>query len=382
MITIDAIFDAYINANILLTLVFGFWLCARLLLRSAGLLHAYTIQLRLLNGVFLAIIVSPAFLLIFNLLSDYGGGASGFSINFSDMVVAQYLQGNFDMKPAQLEEFLGLRGRFTNELLGLSSSLGIIVMGFIAAGVIIFATRFALSVCGLCKIIDQSHVWRRFGNLRLLLSDTITVPFSTRSLTKRYVVIPSSMLTNSHDLRIALDHEFQHMRQFDLEWEIALEILRPLFFWNPVYYLWKRQVEQLRELSCDQRVLARKGYDAKEYCSVLLHVCQNSLEKGRLLSVTLPKVALIQMDRSLFGRNSALFLRQRIDSLLEGNKKANPRSAYLALMIPLLAFVALSTVAIQKPDDWSQDRIMLSTIINLERLAVHNGSGQSFVLNQ
>ena len=380
MITIDAIFDAYINANILLILVFGLWLCARLLLRSAGLKHAYTIQLRLLNGVFLAIIVSPVFVLIYNLLSEYGVGTAGFSINFSDMVLAQYLQGNFDMKPVQLEEFLRLRGRFTSELLGMNSSLGIFVMGLIATGVLVFAARFALSVYGLCKIIDQSHVWRRFGNLRLMLSDTITVPFSTRTLTKRYVVIPSSMLTNSHDLRIALDHEFQHMRQFDLEWEIALEILRPLFFWNPVYYLWKRQVEQLRELSCDQQVLARKGYDPKDYCSCLLHVCQNSLKKGRLLSIALPKVALIQMDRSLLGRNSALFLRQRIDSLLDGNignNGANPRSAYLALMIPLLAFIAISTLAIQKSDDWSQDRIMLSTIINLERLAVHNGPGPS-----
>ena len=45
---------------------------------------------------------------------------------------------------------------------------------------------------------------------------------------------------------------------------------------------------------------------------------------------------------------------------------------FLGLMTPLIAIVILSTLAIQKPNDWSQDRIMLSTIINLERLANHN----------
>ncbi len=173
---------------------------------------------------------------------------------------------------------------------------------------------------------------------------------------------------------MAIGHEFQHMRQFDLEWEIALELLRPVFFWNPAYYLWKRQVEQLRELSCDQRVLVRKRYDPKIYCDCLLHVCQNSLVKGPLFSVALPKVALIQMDRALFGRNSALFLRQRVNSLLDGNAEKYPKSVFVGLMIPLLAIVAFSTLALQKPDDWSQDRIMLSTIINLERLAERNSS--------
>jgi hypothetical protein len=47
-------------------------------------------------------------------------------------------------------------------------------------------------------------------------------------------------------------------------------------------------------------------------------------------------------------------------------------------MIPLLAIVAFTTLALQKPDDWSQDRIMLSTIINLERLAERNDSAIRF----
>jgi hypothetical protein len=33
-----------------------------------------------------------------------------------------------------------------------------------------------------------------------------------------------------------------------------------------------------------------------------------------------------------------------------------------------MALVILASLAIHRPSDWSQDRLMLSTIVNLERL--------------
>ena len=180
------------------------------------------------------------------------------------------------------------------------------------------------------------------------------------------------MLENSEDLRIALGHELQHMRQSDIEWEIVLELLRPVFFWNPVYYVWKRQVEQLRELACDQQVIARNQYDVAAYCRCLLRVCQNSGSRRHLFSVSIPKVALIKPDRKLFGRTPAALLRDRMVSLCEGRVERNRKSALIALMVPLVAVVGLASIAIQKPADWTQDRLMLSTIVNLERLELRN----------
>ncbi len=128
MTTINAVFDAYLIVNILLVLVFGLWCVARMSLKPLGMVHAYTTQLRLLNGVFLAVTLSPVFVLLFGYLSEIGIVAPKFSVNLSDIVVAQYLQGNFDMKPAALEEYLGLRSRLTSDLLGPSSYSGMFVM--------------------------------------------------------------------------------------------------------------------------------------------------------------------------------------------------------------------------------------------------------------
>ena len=372
MIPIDVIFDTYINVNFLLFLVFALWCVGRLLLKPLGLVHAYTTQLRLLYGVFFAVLVSPIFVLLYSLLLKFGAVSPDNSFNLSDLVVAQYLQGSFEMKPAALEEFLGLRSRLTADFLGMNSLFAKAGMVVILFGLGLFTVRIGISIFSLRKILRDSHILRKSGNLQLLVSDTVPVPFSTRTLNKRYVIIPSNMLTNAKDLKIAIGHEFQHMRQFDLEWEIVLELLRSVFFWNPAYYFLKRQVEQLRELSCDQRVLVRKKYNIKDYCDCLLRVCENSLAKRNLNLTALPKVALTEMNQPLFGRSSAFLLRQRVNSLLDKNTDRHPKSMFLGLMTPLIAIVILSTLAIQKPNDWSQDRIMLSTIINLERLANHN----------
>jgi len=52
-----------------------------------------------------------------------------------------------------------------------------------------------------------------------------------------------------------------------------------------------------------------------------------------------------------------------------------PRELWF-LMLPLMAFIVFSSIIIHNGSDWSQDRIMLSTIVNLERLDVINGFGR------
>jgi hypothetical protein len=67
-----------------------------------------------------------------------------------------------------------------------------------------------------------------------------------------------------------------------------------------------------------------------------------------------------------------VLLRDRLESLCEGRVERNRRTALVCLMVPLLAVVGLASIAVQKPNDWSHDRLMLSTIINLERLELRN----------
>lgn len=372
--TASTLFDAYLEINALLLIVCALCLLLGLMLRWAGLSHSVTAQLRLMRAGFLMVLASPVFLAVLAHVDSGGPASTAASLNLSEFVVSQYLQGRFDVEAAVLENVLGWRSALAQSVTGGANSLGLGVLALLGAGFVIYTARLVISMVKLSGMIADSYVWRRFGRLELRLSDTITVPFSTRSLRRRYVVVPSAMLANDSDLRIALAHELQHLRQGDVEWEIAMELLRPLLFWNPAFHIWKNRVERLRELACDRRVMARRGYDVAAYCQCLLRVCHNGLKRPRLFAVEAPVVALVRTENRLFAERSAALLRGRLVSLIEGRAERHPNMIFALMALPLLVLTLAASVAIQSPGDWSEDRIMLTTIVNLERLRANDSA--------
>ncbi|WP_227270178.1 M56 family metallopeptidase [Roseobacter weihaiensis] len=367
MIPVDAVLDAFINANILFCFAYVIWVAARVTLARIGLKNAFATQLKLLNTVFVTIVCAPLIAAAFGSLQS-AGLAKGLNLNLSDFVVSYYLNGGFEMKASAFEELVALRNTFTLNVVSGVGWLAWAVIGTFLAGFAIGTVRLFFSVFCLHRIVAGSYAWRRFGRISLCLSDRTMVPFSTRGLWTYYVVLPSHMLANDHELKVSIAHEFQHIRQGDLEWEILLEALKPFFFLNPAYHAWKRQVEELREFNCDSAVLGRGLIDIRVYCDTLLSVCQKTLRRDRDFVIAVPKVTLVTADRSALREGKRSFLENRILSLLNTRQLAHPRIVFLALVLPLVTAIALFAVAIQRPADWSQDRLMLSTVVNLERL--------------
>ncbi len=375
MIELNTLFDAYINANILLVLALCLWFAVKYAMSRFRWNTAFETQLRLLNGAFLAILACPVAIGIYVILHKIGIMPERFSLNFADAVVAQYLQGNLNMKPSEFEAALGLRKTISAEFLSLNSTFSKIIAALVAAGAITLTIRTTQSLRRLRKIIKTSYPWRSTRRVNIRLSDRIHVPFSTRGLTKRYIIIPSAMLAQNADFKMALAHEFDHLRQSDIEWEIGLEAIKPLFFWNPAFQIWKRNVEHLRELACDQRVLSRKGYDPRAYGACLLRVCDNALKNDTSRSIAMPQVGLVSQERKGLGLMRQDFLKHRVMSMLSAQTPASSGQKIRWVMLPLAALIVFAGISIQKPGDWSHDRLMLSTIVNLERMDTINGLG-------
>ena len=59
---------------------------------------------------------------------------------------------------------------------------------------------------------------RSLGRLRIVATEGDLTPYSFRSLTRAYVAVPASMLTEPDDLRISIRHELQHHRAGDTRW--------------------------------------------------------------------------------------------------------------------------------------------------------------------
>lgn len=363
--TANSVFNAYLDANIILALAACLWALTRFLLCRTRLRHAALMQLQLVYGVLLAVVAAPFVVLLFNLLHGAGVIGGGMSANISDYALAQFLHGRIDMAPTQFESLWMSRTVFTQHVTAMSSPLGIVVCGALAAGFLIYAVVFLRNAWTIRSLIARGYVWRRFRDVEIRLSDGTCVPFSTRGLRHRYIVLPSALLTDAGDMRIAVAHELQHVRQGDLGWEIALEVLRPLFFWNPAFAYFKLQVEELRELACDQQVLTRKPFGVKAYCDCLLRVCRDSLQQGHGRLILVPSVPLVAGKGR---RHSARFLRQRVSSMLVPRRIVPGRWLTGVMVVPLLVAISVGSIAAQRSGDWSQDRLMLSTIVNLERL--------------
>jgi len=223
-------------------------------------------------------------------------------------------------------------------------------------------------------MIKRSYVLRRIGRIDVRFTHETSVPFSTRGLFRFYVVLPTGLLAQHNDVRVAVSHEVQHIRQRDLTWEIVLELIRPFFFWNPAFNYCKRDIEQIRELACDQQVLSRDTHPIREYCECLLRVCRTSLTGSTQNQIITPSVPFVQVDRRANAGQSVSFLKQRIVSVLDESAKSGTGRFGVTLMLALFAFVTVATIALRPVNDWSHDRLMLSTIVNLERLNSRTGT--------
>lgn len=376
MVLGNALLNAYIDANLMIIFAFLIWVFIHFSLSKFGFYREFKSMLRLLNSTFIAVLISPLFVWGLSALSKTGLVGSHAPMNISDFAIAVYLDGGFQMKASEFEKILSLRTEWTADVVSLGSTTSVFIIIFLLGGFAVSLLRTVLSVRRLRRIIVNSYEWRRFKNIHIRFCETTQVPFSTRGLRNHYIIMPLALLERSGDLRMAMAHELQHIRQGDINWEIAMEVLRPLFFWNPAFILWKRIVDQLRELSCDQQVLLRKKINIKDYGECLLRVCQNSLKYKNGMPVIVPVVAFAQVDKFPFSTNSAIFLKRRVTSLFEMPKEPQAPRKLWYLMLPLMAFIVFLSIIIHNGSDWSQDRIMLSTIVNLERLDVINGFGR------
>lgn len=363
--------DAYIDANIILFVAFLFWCLVRAVLDRTSLRQDYNLQLRLSEGFMLAAVLSPLIAHGFSAMIE--ALRPGQTLNASDIVLAQFLNGRLSMDAAQFESLLNMRQNLVLQIAyfegPLAQSLVIGLAGFTTW----FAFNALKDAVTLRRIIKSSYLWRRSGSVDLHLSDTVRIPFSTRGIRRRHVVIPSSLLASPSELRISLAHELQHMRRHDTEWEVILCVLRPLFVWNPAFLFWKRDIDLLRELGCDQVVLSRARVSPQAYAKCLLDMCKRTLDATSATRQLAPVVPFLALGSGLRGRRNFNALRQRVLAI----SAPAPRRLGTGLHFwgPLMAvalMIGLIASSIQRPGDWSQDRLMLSTIVNLERLETLN----------
>lgn len=358
MTAMKPVLDLVVDANVVLILAFCIWRLAQAALVRSPLRTDFRLQLRLLRCVLLFVVLSP--LLSFAAVSIGQAFWPKAPITVSDLAVASYLRGEIAMPAIQFEELLNTRNRvfemiLTGELPWLTAALAAAICGSIYLLLQTVGAMFRVN-----QVVSQSYVWRRTRFTAIRLSDTVSIPFVARSLFRYHVVLPSHLLTQPTSLRIVLAHEFEHIRQRDVDWELAFEFLRPVLYLNPAFLLWKRAFNRLRELNCDQTVLASMRISPKEYARCLLGFC------GRQPSsrpIEILNVAFIRTG----SRSARMALEERFLALRETQAKHSSKAVFWALALVFAFGITTSAASVRNPGDWSQDRLTLSMVVNLER---------------
>lgn len=362
MTAMKPVLDFVVDANVVFFVAFGLWAVTQYALSKSKFRDDYGLQLRLLRVVFLCVIFSPLLSIASVNLSNALWGSAPFTV--SDIAVAAYLRGDIAMPAVQFEQILNTRSHFFDSVLAGEMPLVTSVIAALAIGGLVLFFGALKTIGQVNHLVSESYVWRQTRSTDIRFSDTVTVPFAFRGLFRRHVVLPSELILKPKELRVVLAHEFEHLRQGDVEWELFFEFVRPLLYWNPVFLLWKRAFTRLRELSCDQAVLESLKISPREYARCLLNFC------GRPAHVSYAErmnVGLVR-TRTLSGKRA---LEDRLLALARNRKAYQSNYVLCGATMVLAVGVFLAAASVRNPSDWSHDRLMLSTVVNLERMEAY-----------
>jgi beta-lactamase regulating signal transducer with metallopeptidase domain len=211
-------------------------------------------------------------------------------------------------------------------------SMNMVFMIIFIASVGLFLGRYIKNLFALEKLQKDSFCLHKINNVKILFSDTAEIPFCWSILKKHYIAIPNSFLEKNDDLKLAIRHELQHIRQGDTHWLHFLMIIKSFCFWNPFMRLWINWLDKLQEFSCDESIVIHKKTSPVAYAQCLVNSVSDTFKNGRL-----PQGAL-----GIHGLSKSVLYR-RVNMLLSYNKSKTRKLAIIAAYV--ISFFTVMTTA-------------------------------------
>ena len=165
----------------------------------------------------------------------------------------------------------------------------------------------------------------------------------TYGLLRPVILLPENLdVTDKLTVKYVLEHEYTHIRRWDLLYKWAMVLAVCVHWWNPLVwgmlYFFNRDIE----LSCDERVVRHFGTEEKKaYAMALLR-----LEERRLCSEALC---------SSFSRNPN---EERILAVIRMKKQTRKMVAAMVLVVAVFAatFATSAAAAYAKPQENVQEQ--------------------------
>lgn len=191
---------------------------------------------------------------------------------------------------------------------------------------------------------------------------------------------------NEQDLRLILQHEQQHARHWHWIDNTALELLQVLFWFHPVFYIFKKQIKLVHEYQVDQEIDAVDQYDYaklllaqnnKAYTNKLIHTFNFSPLKKRIAMMTNTKkvntwkyfmaLPVIALSFGLMSAGTSSDQRTRKDNKAGHENKIAPDTAIFRAVtnraVPPSNWQQYINESLKFPKEFKEDKVSARIIV-------------------
>lgn len=138
------------------------------------------------------------------------------------------------------------------------------------------------------------------GRARLALTER-RVPYIA-GFFRPAIFIPNIPLSEN-ELRYTFMHEWQHFKNRDQWKKVALHLLICLFWWNPLVYILRFELDQILELNCDRDVLGQLPKEERvAYLRMIGGFYDSGLESGKKSDVLISEIVSLKKGMVFFDR--------------------------------------------------------------------------------
>ena len=233
-------------------------------------------------------------------------------------------------------EFSKIKAALSRVTIAILFSIWFLVAVFIIVGFLIqllevyWITRRAIRV-------EEGELNSEIGNLitsldlrrpvKVSLSEEVSMPFAWGVFSPVIILPIDAGEWPADRIRSVMTHELAHITRWDCLIHTVIEIVRALYWPNPIVWFAARKSAMERERACDDFAL-RSGTPSADYASHLLHIARRQIE-GKI------SIATVNMA-------SKPGIRDRIDYVMAGKMNRSPlRKGVLIVMAALITFLAL-----------------------------------------
>ena len=164
------------------------------------------------------------------------------------------------------------------------------------------------------RICEQLNYHRR---ILLVKSSEVDSPMCIGFRTS-YIILPETEFSEK-ELEYIFTHEITHLKYHDLYYMMAANLLNCIFWWNPLTYVVKTELNYALEVRCDIRVTS--DYTVEEcttYLQTILKVLKNKNRKKKLFFGSTTGFASFGYNRAMEERFRAVLTHEPVN----GSSKA------------------------------------------------------------